>query len=63
MDCIECGGEVTIEKVPYSYKSHYFGTFKAEVCKGCGSIYFFEEATLEIERIAKEKGLWGKDLV
>jgi len=49
------------KKVGYRYKGKYFGEYNAEVCIKCKDIYFTEESFKEIEKRAKELGVWGKD--
>jgi hypothetical protein len=35
------------------------GKFDAEVCNSCNEKFFGEKASDEIDKIAKQKGLWG----
>ena len=57
--CWECGGEITTKKIDYILLGQNLGKFKAEVCKKCGEEVFSEEIAKEIDKVAKEKGLWG----
>jgi len=59
MDCPICNGKLKKVKADYDYYDINFGKFDAEKCLKCGEIFFTEEASDEIDRIAKEKGLWG----
>lgn len=61
MKCPECNNEMIDKKVGYRYKGKYFGEYNAEVCIKCKDIYFTEESFKEIEKRAKELGVWGKD--
>ncbi len=60
--CEECGGKITNKKVDFSLYGQSLGKFPAEVCSKCGETCFSEEVSDQIDRIAKEKGLWGLDL-
>lgn len=57
--CEECGKDVIEKKVHFSLYGEDLGTFPAEVCSGCGEEVFDEATSEEIDRRAKEKGLWG----
>ncbi|MBI4182259.1 MAG: hypothetical protein HY520_04810 [Candidatus Aenigmarchaeota archaeon] len=46
-------------EVPYAYAGVPLGRFPAEVCQRCGETFFTEPGWLRIERLAREKGLWG----
>ncbi len=37
----------------------YLGEFPAEVCSYCKESFTYSETTKKIEKIAKQKGLWG----
>ncbi len=47
------------KKAPYSYYDIDLGEFDADICKGCGEVFFTEEASDLIDKVAKEMGLWG----
>jgi YgiT-type zinc finger domain-containing protein len=57
--CYECGGKIVKKKVPFKIYGTSLGNFVAEVCSKCGEKVFDEETSHEIERLAKNKGLWG----
>ena len=59
MSCPICSGKLKMTKAEYSFYDVPFGKFDAEVCQKCNEIFFTEEASDEIDRIAKKKGLWG----
>lgn len=60
--CEECGGNIINKKVDFSLYGQNLGKFPAEVCSKCGETCFTEEISDQIDKIAKEKGLWGLDL-
>lgn len=55
----ECGGKLIRKKVDYVHLGANFGKFDAIVCTKCGDVMFDEKASDQIEKVAKEKGLWG----
>lgn len=57
--CDECGGKIVNKKVDYALFGTSLGKFPAQVCQKCGEVCFDEDASREMTRIAKEKGLWG----
>ncbi len=57
--CEECGGKIKKTKVEFGLYGQSLGHFPAEVCTQCGEEIFDEETSDRIDRIAKEKGLWG----
>jgi len=57
--CEECKGKIITKKVPFKMYGVNLGNFKAEVCTKCGEEVFDEEVSDEIEKITKEKGLYG----
>ena len=59
MSCPICDGRLKPAKSPYSYYDIPLGEFDSEVCQTCGEVFFTEEASDKIDRIAKEKGIWG----
>ncbi len=59
MGCPICDGKMIRKRSEYRYYDIYFGDFDSDVCEDCGEIFFTEEASDEIDMIAKEKGLWG----
>ena len=59
MGCPICDGELTVTMSRYKYYDIDLGEFNAEVCQRCGEVFFTEESSDEIDRIAKIKGIWG----
>jgi len=59
MNCPVCEGEMERKKVSYAIEEVKLGRFKADVCSSCGEVFFTEEASDDIDRKAKEAGLWG----
>jgi len=57
--CWECNGTCSQKMVNFSVYGVSLGKFKAKVCGKCGDTIFSEEVSDEIDKIAKEKGLWG----
>lgn len=60
--CEECGGKIIKKKVNFSLYGKSLGNFPAEVCLKCGETCFTEEVSDQIDKVVKEKGLWGLDL-
>ncbi len=59
MGCPVCEGRLRRAKREYSYGDIVLGEFDAEVCDRCGEVFFTEKASDEIDRLAKEHGVWG----
>ena len=59
MECPICDSKMKMLKKEFSIYDVSLGKFDAEYCDKCDETFFTEESTDEIERIAKEKGLWG----
>ena len=59
MKCYECEGKIERKKVPFSMHGIKLGNFEAEVCSKCGEIVFDEKVSDQIDKVAKEKGIWG----
>lgn len=57
--CDECGGEITIKKVPYEVYGIKVGDYTAEQCQKCGEICFSEEESKKITQKTKQMNLWG----
>ena len=57
--CDECGGKIVEREVDFSLFGVNIGQFPAEVCTKCGEKVFTEEISDEIDKAAKEKGVWG----
>lgn len=52
-------GTLRRKKASYEMYGISFGKFPAEVCDRCGETFFGEKVCLDLERIAKRKGLWA----
>ncbi len=59
MECPVCEGKMERKKAPYELGNRSLGVFEADVCSSCGEIFFTEESSDKIDKIAKEAGLWG----
>jgi YgiT-type zinc finger domain-containing protein len=59
MNCPICNKKMEKSKEPYSYKNIELGKFEAEKCKKCNEIFFTETSSDEIDKKAKQHGLWG----
>lgn len=57
--CWECNGTYKHRMVDFSVYGVSLGKFKAKVCNKCGDTVFSEEISDQIDKIAKQKGLWG----
>ena len=57
--CEECHGKIEKKLVDYILLGKNLGKYKAEVCTKCGEQVFDENVSDEIEKKAKELGLWG----
>jgi len=57
--CDECNGKMGNKKVDFKLFGISMGKFDALVCSKCGQNLFTEEISEEIDKAAKEKGLWG----
>ncbi len=58
--CPYCDADLRIAQRSDSFRGVHFGEFEVYACPGCKRFFFGRKANLEIERIAKQKGLWGK---
>lgn len=54
-----CGGEMVKKKIDFSMYGKSLGKFPALVCTKCGDEYFEQDISDKINKIAKQKGLWG----
>jgi len=52
-------GILARKQVPYTVYGVLLGTFPAEVCTACNEQWFDEKTAGKIERIEKQKGLFG----
>lgn len=59
MVCPVCGGRLRKARREYVYEGISLGEHEAEVCERCGEVFFTEEASDAIDRLAKERGVWG----
>lgn len=60
MKCITCEkAEMVKKKVEYIQFGHSFGKFDTLVCPMCGETLFETGASAQIEKRAKELGVWG----
>ena len=59
MKCDECGGNFVKKKKEFELFGISLGEFDALVCQKCSQTLFTEEVSDQIDKIAKEKGLWG----
>ncbi len=59
MACWECDGSYKYRLVDFSVYGTSLGKFKAKVCDKCGDRVFGEEVSDQVDKIAKQKGLWG----
>lgn len=57
--CEECKGKIMRKYVEFSMYGVSLGKFPAEVCTRCGEEVFDEKTSEEIDKVAKNKGLWG----
>ncbi len=58
--CDECKkGKMQKKKVEYKLLGVSLGTFDAQVCSFCEETLFESKAFKEIEKAAKEKGVWA----
>ena len=57
--CEECKGRIIKKYIEFSIYGVSLGKFIAEVCTKCGEEIFDEKTSEEIDKIAKQKGLWG----
>lgn len=52
-------GNLANSKVEYRIYDKNLGKFNALVCNKCNETFFNEKTSNKIDRITKEKGLWG----
>lgn len=64
MNCPDCDERMVIKEIPYFYQDLiYLGDFEAKICTKCGSFYFTEESSKEIELRAQLIGIWGRKAI
>lgn len=60
MKCLNCGSSgVKKKKIDFKVYGISLGKFPAEVCSKCGEEVFDEATSDKIDKVAKERGLWG----
>ncbi len=52
-------GELSNKKIDYCLYGVKLGKFDAEICSRCGEVFFAEETSNKMTKLAKQKGLWG----
>lgn len=57
--CPLCNGKLESKTVAYEVAGIKLGDFTADVCERCGEKWFNEETAKRIEKLEKEKGLFG----
>lgn len=58
--CPDCGrGTFTTALRPFEFHGVAFGEFKVHLCDHCGSWYFTAASSRAIDRIARDRGLFG----
>jgi len=58
--CYLCGkGNLVKKKVDFKLYGKSLGEFDAEVCDKCNEIFFDEKTSDKIDKVIKEKKLWG----
>lgn len=58
MICPNCKTRLVKKKIEYSLLGERIGIFLADICLKCNEQFFDPKVSLEIEKIAKSKGLW-----
>lgn len=59
MNCPVCDSKLIKGAEPYFFNGINLGKFDAEKCIKCNEVFFTEKASDEIDKKAKELGLWG----
>ncbi|MBI4439763.1 hypothetical protein HY638_02220 [Candidatus Woesearchaeota archaeon] len=60
MKCVSCGeSEMVKKKVEYNQFGIHFGDYDAIVCPKCNETIFEGQVSEQIEKKAKELGIWG----
>lgn len=58
--CYICGkGELVKRKIDVKPYGISIGKFDAEVCTACNETFFSEQTSDRIDKVAKNKGVWG----
>ena len=63
MNCDNCNASMKRRIVDYEMFGVKLGKFEAIACDKCGEKLFDEETSNKIDRAAKEKGIWGLQVV
>ena len=58
-NCPICNGSLVRRKVPYWFGTIKLGEFEADTCSKCGEVFYTEEASDQIDQMAKKAGVWG----
>ncbi len=59
MKCPICNGRLSRKNVDFKLGNIDLGEFEADVCSKCNERFFTEESSDNIDKKAKELGLWG----
>jgi YgiT-type zinc finger domain-containing protein len=59
MKCPVCEGGLVRKKVEFKFGDISLGEFEADKCTKCGEEFFTEKSSDEIDKKAKQLGLWG----
>ena len=59
MECPICNGSLKRGKHAYTYNEIKLGIFEADQCTKCNELFFTEQSSDEIDKRAKEIGIWG----
>lgn len=57
--CPECGGRIVKKRLDFFLFGENLGKFDTMVCQKCKEKFYDEEASDEMEIVAKKRGLWG----
>ncbi len=63
MNCPHCGFTLKKAKMPFFIQNFLLGSFDALVCDTCKRVYRTKETSEQIEKYAKELGLWETEKV
>ena len=62
MKCPLCKGKLEKKTIKEYMFGVYLGEFPAEVCDACNESFIDSENMKKIEKIAKQKGIWGLEM-
>ena len=57
--CDACGGKYAKKEIDWTVAGVYIGKFPASVCSKCGQTLFSMDTCRKMEKIEKEKGVFG----